>query len=87
MSDAWDTLVAGSTIDEGDAWAHLVAQGGGSGEETVLVEAIRDADIVSVASASIATETLTADIIAVASATVTDITCTADSADQYEATI
>lgn len=26
--DAWETLVAGSTIPSGDAWEHLLAQGG-----------------------------------------------------------
>ena len=31
MMDAWETLVAGSTIASGDAWEHLQAQGGGSG--------------------------------------------------------
>jgi len=27
--DAWETLIAGSTIASGDAWEHLQAQGGG----------------------------------------------------------
>lgn len=29
--DAWESLIAGSTIASGDAWEHLQAQGGGSG--------------------------------------------------------
>ena len=29
MMDAWEQLVSGSTITTGDAWEHLMAQGGG----------------------------------------------------------
>jgi len=87
MSDAWDTLVAGSTIDIGDAWERLNALGGAGTSATVLVEAIRSADIVSVVSASCDTSPLTADVISVASAAVTEVSCTADCADQYEATL
>lgn len=35
MADAWETLVAGSTIPAGDAWEHLNAQGGGAGIDGV----------------------------------------------------
>lgn len=28
MTDAWTLLVSGSTLSEGDAWAHIGAQGG-----------------------------------------------------------
>lgn len=31
MSDAWSNLLSHSTISSGDAWEHLLAQGGGSG--------------------------------------------------------
>lgn len=37
MADAWTTLTAGSTIDDGDAWDHIQAQGGGGGTATYLV--------------------------------------------------
>jgi len=37
--DAWDTLVAGSTLASGDAWEHLNAQSGGTGSETIIVHA------------------------------------------------
>jgi hypothetical protein len=33
--DAWEKLIAGSTIESGDAWEHLMAQGGGGGTGTV----------------------------------------------------
>ena len=33
--DAWDTLISGSTIANGDAWEHLLAQGGG-GDTTII---------------------------------------------------
>jgi len=35
--DAWETLIAGSTIADGDAWEHLQAQGGGDGGPTTIV--------------------------------------------------
>lgn len=36
--DAWEQLISGSLIASGDAWEHLLAQGGGSGPgETVMV--------------------------------------------------
>ena len=35
--DAWETLIAGSTIADGDAWEHLQAQGGGSGPATIIL--------------------------------------------------
>lgn len=34
--DAWDTLISGSTIANGDAWEHLLAQGGGGGDTTII---------------------------------------------------
>lgn len=34
--DAWESLIAGSTIVDGDAWEHLQAQGGG-GTESYLI--------------------------------------------------
>jgi hypothetical protein len=34
--DAWNTLIAGSTIANGDAWEHLLAQGGG-GDTTIIL--------------------------------------------------
>lgn len=37
MADAWEQLVANSTIQSGDAWEHLLAQGGGSGPGGSLV--------------------------------------------------
>lgn len=27
--DAWEQLITGSAIESGDAWGHLIAQGGG----------------------------------------------------------
>lgn len=39
--DAWETLVAGSTIASGDAWEHLQAQGGGgSGTYLILTDGL-----------------------------------------------
>ena len=35
--DAWETLVAGSTIASGDAWEHLQAQDGGGGTGTYII--------------------------------------------------
>lgn len=35
--DAWDKLVAGSTIASGDAWEHLMAQGGGGSASYVVL--------------------------------------------------
>ena len=34
--DAWETLIAGSTIASGDAWEHLHAQGGGGAGTVIL---------------------------------------------------
>lgn len=34
--DAWNTLIAGSTIANGDAWEHLLAQGGGGVEAEII---------------------------------------------------
>ena len=33
--DAWEAIVSGSTISVGDAWEHLLAQGGG-GDTTII---------------------------------------------------
>lgn len=40
MADAWTNLVTGSTIETGDAWEHLLAQGGGDTivNQTILGE-------------------------------------------------
>jgi len=35
--DAWESLLAGSTITDGDAWEHLQAQGGGGENQIVYV--------------------------------------------------
>ena len=35
--DTWDKLVAGSTIASGDAWEHLMAQGGGGSASYVVL--------------------------------------------------
>lgn len=35
--DAWETLVAGSNLVSGDAWEHLLAQGGGGGTGTYII--------------------------------------------------
>ena len=35
--DAWETLIAGSTIDTGDAWEHLINQGGGTGSVDYII--------------------------------------------------
>lgn len=34
--NAWDTLISGSTIADGDAWEHFLAQGGGGGDATII---------------------------------------------------
>lgn len=36
MPDAWETLIDGSTIRDGDAWGHLNAQGGGVGQDVIV---------------------------------------------------
>lgn len=39
--DAWETLIAGSTIASGDAWEHLQAQGGGGiGSYLILTDGL-----------------------------------------------
>jgi len=40
--DAWSQLISGSTITTGDAWEHLLAQGGGGivGDVVVLADGI-----------------------------------------------
>ena len=39
--DAWETLTANSTIDTGDAWEHLLAQGGeGNADVVVLADGL-----------------------------------------------
>lgn len=35
--DAWEQLIAGSTIASGDAWEHLQAQGGGGTASYVVL--------------------------------------------------
>ena len=35
--DAWEQLVSGSTIATGDAWEHLMAQGGGGSASYVVL--------------------------------------------------
>lgn len=37
--DAWEKLIAGSTIISGDAWEHLQAQGGG-GSYVILADGL-----------------------------------------------
>lgn len=37
--DAWETLTAGSTITQGDAWEHLLAQGGGGTGTYIILAA------------------------------------------------
>lgn len=39
MADAWETLVAGSTLTSGDAWEHLQAQGG-TGTYVILADGL-----------------------------------------------
>lgn len=41
MADAWEQLVTNSTIQSGDAWEHLLAQGGtGPGGSLVLLDGL-----------------------------------------------
>lgn len=40
VPDAWETLLAGSTIDDGDAWDHIQAQGGGVGDYHILIDGL-----------------------------------------------
>ena len=35
--DAWELLVAGSNLVSGDAWEHLLAQGGGGSTGTYII--------------------------------------------------
>lgn len=37
MPDAWEELIGGSTIQFGDAWEHLLAQGGEGGGDTIII--------------------------------------------------
>jgi len=39
--DAWEQLLSTSQVPSGDAWEHLLAQGGGMGEGTVVVNSIQ----------------------------------------------
>jgi hypothetical protein len=41
---AWELLIAHSTLASGDAWEHLNAQGGGSGE--IIYMAVENMDVV-----------------------------------------
>lgn len=43
--DAWETLTAGSTITEGDAWGHLQAQGGGGNGTYIILADGMDIEI------------------------------------------
>ena len=39
--DAWEQLISGSTIASGDAWEHLLAQGGGgTGTYIILADGL-----------------------------------------------
>ena len=39
--DAWETLISNSTITSGDAWDHLLAQGGGgTGTYIILADGL-----------------------------------------------
>ena len=46
MPDAWEELIGGSTIQFGDAWEHLLAQGGEGGGGTIIVGGDNTSDIV-----------------------------------------
>jgi hypothetical protein len=69
MKTVWEVVSDNSTLDQGTFWQHLNHQGGGSGE-TILVEAIREASIVSAVSASVATPQLAAEVLSIATASV-----------------
>lgn len=79
--DAWETLISNSTIDDGDAWEHLNAQGGGTGPDDpvyIPVEAYRDLDCLSIASIDHEDITQTADAIDTLSVTIEAEQLTAD---------
>ena len=38
--DAWETLIAGSTIADGDSWEHLQAQGDGGPTTIILADGL-----------------------------------------------
>jgi len=60
--DAWDQLVSKSTIESGDAWDHLQAQGGGGA--TIHVGAELSSDVLLACSSDIVQSiTLSADVI------------------------
>jgi hypothetical protein len=63
--DAWETLIAGSTIDTGDAWDHLINQGG-TGTGTIDYIILADGMSVEMANETVAVEldqqNITADV-------------------------
>jgi len=64
LMDAWGTLVAGSTIESGDAWDHLQAQGGGGA--IIHVGATLSSDVLLACSSDIVQPiTLSADAVSV----------------------
>lgn len=63
--DAWEELKAGSTITTGDAYDHLLAQGGTGGGETLIISGDVEVDADDVA-------------VEIAVANITDVLASAD---------
>jgi hypothetical protein len=62
--DAWEILAGNSTIEEGDAWEHLNAQGGGGGSgPTIIIGGDLTADLGPMATSADAGSALSADLI------------------------
>ncbi len=62
MADAWTNLTDGSTIETGDAWEHLLAQGGG-GDTTILLAGPSESNMqIVTVEATVDTPALTAEI-------------------------
>ncbi len=83
--DAWEELVDGSTIDTGDAWEHLLAQGGTGGDPIIIggdasADAIwqATAEVTDALSANVNDTEVTADVAEILSADANDTTITAE---------
>ena len=59
--DAWEKLMANSSLTLGDAWEHLNAQEGGGGGD-IYIGSMLSASIETAMSATIQTSTLTASV-------------------------
>ena len=53
---AWEQLISGSTIQQGDAWEHLLAQGGGTGSGSIDYTILADGMAAEVANETVVVE-------------------------------